>query len=125
MAAEDIGKINPQMMTNLAEVLMKKVEALSNDRLGEFFKVMVESTGQAVREQDRAIQELAPNIFWLKGVEVAYDYDNPQRKIYVINLLNQLVEQQQRIRLLERRVDDLTEKNIELSWRVGPTNGEP
>jgi hypothetical protein len=124
MAAEDIGKINSQIFRSLMDDLMARIDAMSYDEMGEFTRIMAEGAGRMVEERDRAIRELAPEIFWIEGLEVGYDYDKPERKIYVLNLLDQLVAQQRRIRLLERRVDDLTEKNIELSWRRDPTDDQ-
>jgi len=124
VAAEDIGKINPQRLQGLMDDLIRRIEAMSYDEMGEFSRIMVEGAGRMVQERDRAIRELAPEIFWIEGLEVGYDFDNPERKIYVLNLLDQLVAQQRRIRMLERRVDDLTEKNIELSWRLDPTDDQ-
>lgn len=57
-------------------------------------------------------------MFWLQATEVACDFGNPERKIYVLNLLHWIVDQQRRIRLLERHIDELTARNLELAWKL-------
>src|SRR5688572_16799 len=98
IAAEDIGTINPQRLQSLTDDLIRRIEAMSYDEMGEFTRLMAEGAGRLGEERDRAIRELAPEIFWIEDLEVGYDFDNPERKIYVLNLLDSLVAQQRRIR---------------------------
>ena len=61
---------------------------MSHDDLGQFTRIMAEGAGRMVLERDRAIRELAPEIFWIEGLEVGHDFANPERKIFVLNLPN-------------------------------------
>jgi len=122
MPADDIGKVSEQTLHHLSKDLIKAIEALPPESLRRYCRLMLETSERAVRERERAIYELVPGIYWLEGVEVAIDFDHPDRKIFVLNLLDWILAQQRRIRILERRIDELTDENLELSWKLDSGN---